>query len=55
MLCCAMLCATWCMQENNALVGQHEMVNKLVEIVQERQDMASSLRVRRKGRGGGYS
>lgn len=43
------------MQENNALVGQHEMVNKLVEIVQERQDMASSLRVRRKGRGGGYS
>lgn len=37
------------------MIGQHEMVNKVVEIVQERQDMASSLRVRRenKGEGGG--
>lgn len=33
------------LQENNAIIGQHEMVNKVVEIVQERQDMASSLRV----------
>jgi hypothetical protein len=33
-------------QENNAIIVQHEMVDKVVEIVTERQDMASSLRVR---------